>query len=757
MNHPDRNQGSIPARFSNLAPITDASAAAMPPPSPPFERPLPHDLTGHRGRFSARLVARALKRHWWQAALLWMLGTAGLVYLAYSRIKPTFEAITAIRVDPGDHGLSREAGPSTDFEVFKGTQVQRLINPDIIARALVNHPELLKLPGLAGADDAETRVRDSLNVLLLPRTHMIQVSMSSEAPEEPAAVINAVVEAYLKVAIETSEEETEKRRRLLRDVKVERTQDVDRKRQMIAGLVARLGTIDAGQARDRNSVTIEQYRVLTNQLIQTELGLVDAQATFDQIQGEPIDINLAQVSTDPSRPDAKVVAAFYATPSVSDLLTQQGRARQEKDAKKADEIQKQINVQWSKMKANLTEQVAKQSTVRDNDIKTADRKVTSFKTRLAQLNSRLEKLNVETKAAGSDGLTLEFARQDLSRAEAVLDTVTKSLDQLEFEAKDPVARFRQEYKAKGATAPRFSQRVQAMAGAPLGMFMGVVALVVLFELRSGRVADPDDLPSRVKVNVLGLVPPLPRSLPKPGQSPGRHEARSRRDLDQFIQSLDHLRVAICSGKDAWGRGRRSVLITSACGGEGKTTLAAQLAERCVNAGLLTLLIDGDIRNPSLSRMFDLTEARGLVNVLRGEAMAEEAISTIGGAGGFHFLPAGCPRVDPSRLFQSERLGKLLASARESFDIVLVDSPPVLPVPDALTLGRWVDGAVLAVRYDNSRYPLIEQANRRLANVGVPVIGAVVNGVRGLASSYYGPYASTYGSTIDGEGGSTFEA
>ena len=110
-------------------------------------------------------------------------------------------------------------------------------------------------------------------------------------------------------------------------------------------------------------------------------------------------------------------------------------------------------------------------------------------------------------------------------------------------------------------------------------------------------------------------------------------------------------------------------------------------------------------------------------------MAEEAISVIGGAGGFHFLPAGSPRVDPSRLLHGDRLSKLLASARESFDIVIVDAPPVLPVPDALTIGRWVDGAVLAVRFDASRYPLVERANRRLAAVGVPVIGAVVNGVR----------------------------
>jgi hypothetical protein len=74
----------------------------------------------------------------------------------------------------------------------------------------------------------------------------------------------------------------------------------------------------------------------------------------------------------------------------------------------------------------------------------------------------------------------------------------------------------------------------------------------------------------------------------------------------------------------------------------------------------------------------------------------------------------------------------------------VDAPPVLPVPDALTIGRWVDGAVLAVRFDASRYPLVERANQRLAAVGVPVIGAVVNGVGGSEGGYYGGYYPSYG-------------
>jgi receptor protein-tyrosine kinase len=259
-------------------------------------------------------------------------------------------------------------------------------------------------------------------------------------------------------------------------------------------------------------------------------------------------------------------------------------------------------------------------------------------------------------------------------------------------------------------------------------------------MRSGRVADPDELSSRSRLHVLGVVPPLPRIRPSSGQLALGHDQRAQRQLDEFVQSLDHLRVALCARPDPWGRNRHCVLITSACGSEGKTTLAAQLAERCVNAGLLTLLIDADLRNPTLSRMLDAEEEQGLINVLRGERSPEDAIIVVEDAGGFHFLPAGTPRVDPSRLLQDQRLGNLLAQARESFDMIIVDAPPVLPVPDALTIGRWTDGAVLAVRYDASRFPLVDRANRRLAQVGVPVLGAVVNGVRSADGAYGGAYA-----------------
>ena len=272
------------------------------PPSAEFDDPTLFEGSGFPARrITARLAWRAFRRHWWQALLLWSVGTSAVMALAYFKVKPTYDAFSTIKVDPGDRGLFRETNnAAVDFEVFKETQVKRVTNPNVIATALAGHPDLLLLPRLATAQDPEAEIRRSLAVAVIPKTNLIQVSMSSESASEAAAIVNAVIEAYLKVALDSTEEETEKRCRRLREVKEERTVAVRQKRDAIASLVKRIGTVDSNQARDRNSVTIEQYGVLTHQLLQADLELVEAQARLEQIQAEPA--VAAPSSGDPSEP-----------------------------------------------------------------------------------------------------------------------------------------------------------------------------------------------------------------------------------------------------------------------------------------------------------------------------------------------------------------------------------------------------------------------------------------------------------------------
>lgn len=517
--------------------------------------------------------------------------------------------------------------------------------------------------------------------------------------------------------------------------------------------------LDAAQGKSRHGAAIERHAALTDQLLATDLDAVKEQARLELVKQDEIEQAARRRARVVGEPE--VVKAFYKTPEVDAVKVDQDQAKQklvlaDREPGKAgeanrkalqarvDELQKQLDQLWSRLSPGLYIAVRPEES---NDAPIAESKrieanLNGIKARQALLNNQLENVKKETLTDGTDVLKLEFLRQDLDRAETVLQSMTQSFHEAEVVSNQPVARFRQEYPATTVEQSASRSRWAVGVAAPGLILFGLLGFFGLVERRVGRILDPSDLPTKARLPVIGLVPPLPKSRNARLSLTAGKPRRSQVDLERFIQSLDQLRVLVCGRGDGQGRTRRSLLITSASENEGKSTLAAQLAERSVNAGLLTLLIDADLRNPTLSRMFDRPESVGLANVLRGELLAEEAIGTVAEAGGFHFLPAGQVRDDLSRLLASERLARLLESARESFDLVLVDSPPVLPVADALTIGQWVDGAILTVRHKTSRLPLVERAAQQLASVGVPLIGAVVSGVKDRYAPYYGPKPAT---------------
>lgn len=761
----DRPDETLPARRPAFA----AHPAAVPAESD-YEFADGPPAKGARG-VSTRLVWRALRRNWWQAAALWAAGSAGLLALAHVKVRPTFDAMSRVKVEVTDWSIFAK-GASIDFTQYMQTQASEVTSPTTVADALQQHPEMVGLPLLRGSADPEAEVIKALRVNLVPKTNLIQVEMSSSAPAEADAVVNAVVDAYVKRAVATYDSSTKERIEHLRTLREEQSAQLDKQRKVVADLGQRLDAVDVAAVKAQNVTTLDAYRRWSEQLTNVEILRIAAKTRLDQLRDEKV---IPPRPGDEAEVRDAVVGAFYNDPRVAavqadiELVERKFRDVDRATKKKTDpalvrqadrlkDLKARKDEYWQKLSPGLRRQIVARPADAGGDqlIREAEANLAATATQEETLRSKLEHVKIENKTAQSDALKLEYARTDLKRADDVFNKICENLAQLEFEAKNPISRVQTAFRARPSTVPNSDRRTQVMAASPIATGLLVLGLLVLLELRGARVSDPDEISGRLHLPVIGVVPPLPQIRPGvPGGGPpggdgggppvGQGDLRAQRQLDEFVQSLDHLRVALCARRDPWGRDRHCVLITSACGSEGKTTLAAQLAERCVNAGMMTLLIDGDLRNPTLSRMLDAADNPGLINVLRGELAAEDVVMVIGDAGGFHLLPAGTPRVDPSRLLQGERLGKLIAQARESFDMIIVDAPPVLPVPDALTIGRWTDGAVLAVRHDTSRFPLVERANRRLAHVGVPVIGAVVNGVRSMEAAYGGGYGYAYGS------------
>ena len=174
---------------------------------------------------------------------------------------------------------------------------------------------------------------------------------------------------------------------------------------------------------------------------------------------------------------------------------------------------------------------------------------------------------------------------------------------------------------------------------------------------------------------------------------------------------------------------RTFLITSPVSGEGKSTLTMQLAVSVAQTGRRTLIVDGDLRKPSLHEWFGVSSATaGLCEVLRGESSIFDIVQKTS-IPGLMLIPAGRWTVETGRAMVNAQLGQLFGLFREQFEFVLVDSSPALPVADALIIGRHTDGVILSLLQGVSRVPQAIETCDRFSAVGVHVLGAFVNGTQ----------------------------
>jgi capsular exopolysaccharide synthesis family protein len=221
----------------------------------------------------------------------------------------------------------------------------------------------------------------------------------------------------------------------------------------------------------------------------------------------------------------------------------------------------------------------------------------------------------------------------------------------------------------------------------------------------------------------------------------RGQARPGNSRDRFwrnvlTESIDATRTMVLHS--ARQDGLRVLMVTSATVGEGKTMLASHLAVSLARTGLRTLLIDSDLRRPSVHRIFNMPLGPGLAELLRGELAPAAAVQT-GPVPGLWALAAGRPDAQALLALARGALVPTLQQLRAQFDFIVMDSAPVLPVNDSQMIGQCADSVVLAVREEVSRVSAVRAACERLTHLHIPILGAVVNGARMPAyytASYY---------------------
>ena len=174
-----------------------------------------------------------------------------------------------------------------------------------------------------------------------------------------------------------------------------------------------------------------------------------------------------------------------------------------------------------------------------------------------------------------------------------------------------------------------------------------------------------------------------------------------------------------------------VLITGPSPNVGKTFVAANLAFVMVDAGKKVLLIDGDMRIGSMSKVLGVDKEQGLSELILGTIKTDDAIHKIPGTN-IDFIPTGAIPPNPSELLLHERFGRLLESITKHYDLVIIDSPPVLAVTDATIISREASATILVVRAGEHPMRELEQCAKRLLQAGAHLKGVVLNGVRPIS-------------------------
>jgi capsular exopolysaccharide synthesis family protein len=357
----------------------------------------------------------------------------------------------------------------------------------------------------------------------------------------------------------------------------------------------------------------------------------------------------------------------------------------------------------------------------------------------------------------------EAFRNDIGRITRLYDSIIKRLEEInvvrDFGGYD--ARTISPPGVGGKVAPRL---VQFLAGGGvLGLLLGL-GLAYLADVADKSFRTPDEIRRRLGLPVVGhiwhLTPHRDAIQGGDGNLPVLDPMLCTYYRSKSVEAEAYRGVRTALYFSTSGQGHQVIQITSPGMGDGKTTLAANLAVSIAQSGKRVILLDADFRRPRLHKVFGLTGGVGLASVIIGEAGLSEAVrDTV--VANLAVLPCGPIPPNPAEVLTSARFKEVLDALRADYDFVIIDTPPLLAVTDPCVVAPRVDGVYLALRLTKNGRPQAERAKEILTTLGAKVLGVVVNDIAKKAGGGgydyahyqygYGPGYSDPYSEEDGEG------
>ena len=710
---------------------------------------------GDGGQLDLREYLQGLRQRW-KLVVLVALVTLAAAALHYVVTPPQYQASTIIQIERRSlNPLSSSQMPWLEnwwnMEYYP-TQYQLLESRGLAERVVRNlrlmddarlRAAATAAAATAGQDRAALgqmaqRLQSRLSVEPIRGTQLVRLTYRSDRPEETAQIVNGFAEAFIDWGIDDRSGIVVKASSFLGEQIEDLKQEISDRE---AELQAFSRTEDVLDFNPESNVTYQRLEALNQQYMTAKRDRIEKEAGYQELRALP----------------RHTVADAESSGLVGDLMREQSRLEREYETRL--QTLKEAHPQMVDMKAQIENGRRHLETVVEREAQRAlaDAQA-AYQTALRQeqaLAGEIETLKDQALDQSSAAVKFNNLQVEVETRRELLDELLRKQSETDVAARLQTNRESNVRVVDEALVPgapfRPSLRANLMGGSAAGLALGV-GLALLLQFLDRSIKRTDEVESLLGLPVLATVPDLSDEGRQTAyRAYGRSAAtrvERRTDAATAIELVPHARPRMAVSETY--RALRTALllstteqldvitVTSATAGEGKTVTAANLAVVLAQLGKRVLLIDADLRKPRLHSVFQVSNRTGLVSCLTaGMALDQAAHPT--DVNDLWVCPSGPIPPNPSELLSSQRMQELLAGARESFDFVIVDTPPVLAVTDAILVGAMSCGVVLCLRAGRVLREEARACRDRLERADVKIFGAVLNGFRrhdvGLGKSY----------------------
>lgn len=563
------------------------------------------------------------------------------------------------------------------------------------------------------SDKVARQILQKVQVRPVQGSHITEVSYASPNPEFAALAANTFVQAYLEKTLEMKMDATRRNLEWL-------TQKAEVERSKLQASEKKLQTYmeknNLLTLEDRMSIVPEALTQLGRELITAESRTKEYKLLYDKVRAVAGDLDAAE--------NVLAVAEGGALEVLRAQILQ------------AEQINMELSSKYGAKHPMMLKAVADLNILKDKRRQEINRIIQKIRNQYELARSNEKSIRDQFSQTKSTALGLNEKYVEYSVLKREVDTNRQLYDALFTKIKDQsVSGERQPVNigiVENAKVPQNPVRPLVMFNLLLGLILGLcggVGVAFFIDRLDNRIKAAEGVADVLGVPALGSVTfnRIAGSMKEIARTAPRSE---------FTENYNALRTTLLSSPDL---PPRHILISSSIAGEGKTTTATNLALTMAKAGSRVLLIDADLRKPSLHKIFKLHNQIGLSSYLAGSG--DKSILNRGSHENLVIIPSGPTPPNPYELLNSNRMAALLDNPGKDFDIIICDSPPILSVADSRVLCRFFDGMIVVTRAGLTTYPMVQKSIRMVQEVKGKILGILVNAVQTRDQEYYGYYSN----------------